>query len=245
MTVIFDFPLNEKVRAYLRIEQLILRCEQELAGEVPVTINFFYHLFDLMELLERSDLKQDLIKDLEAQSVELSKWAMYPGVNLQKVSDLQHTVNGCLQTVRAYAQHVVQLKQDKFLSSIRQRFAMPGGNCCFDLPQLHLWLNQSTESQREDCQRWFGHVEALKTTVTLLLQLMRNSKHFHQVIARNGFFQDSAEGVQLVRVRVAIGGGFYPTLSGSKHRFAIRFMSDYSGATSGAEQDIHFELATC
>jgi len=243
MTVTFDFPLNEKVRSYLRIEQLLLRCEQVLSAEGRVTIEFFQHLFDLMEVLDRADLKQDMVKDLEAQSIELAKWATYPGVNLQKVSDLQQTVSACLQTVRTQAQKLAQLKQEKFLTSIRQRFVIPGGNCCFDLPQLHLWLAQPAEIQRQDCQRWLTHVKALNTTISLLLRLMRNSKHFQHIRARNGFFQASAEAVQLVRVRIANELALYPTLSGNKHRFAIRFLS--ASSESAIEQDIEFELATC
>lgn len=248
MTVIFDFPLNEKVRSYLRIEQLIKRCESALPLEERASVTFFSHLFDLMDVLERSDLKQDMIKDLEAQSTELAKWASYPGVNLQKVSDLQQTVDACMQTVRGHGQQIAQLKQDKFLSSIRQRFGIPGGNCCFDLPQLHMWLAQPQQTQLEYCQRWLENVKMLSKTICLLLQLMRDSKHFQQVVARNGFFQECSECVQLVRIKVASDLGCYPTLSGNKHRFAIRFLSDQNGSNGNngnLEQDIPFELASC
>lgn len=245
MNVTFDFPLNEKLRSYLRVEQLIHRCHQAFPDKNGTSISFFTHLFDLMEVVERSDLKKDLIKDLELQSGELAKWAAHPGVNLQKVSDLQQMVTNCQQTVRGYAQQAAQLKQDRFLASVRQRFGIPGGNCNFDLPQLYMWLAQPHEAQLQDCQRWMEHVRTLNTTICLLLQLMRDSKHFQPVVARNGFFQESAEGVQMVRVRVENGSGLYPTLSGNKHRFAIRFLSERSDSNAPPEQDVPFQLAAC
>ena len=46
------------------------------------------------------------------------------------------------------------LKEDKLLSAIRQRFAIPGGACSFDLPNLHFWLQQPLEQRLAEIAQW-------------------------------------------------------------------------------------------
>jgi cell division protein ZapD len=53
---IYEFPLNEKVRTYLRLEQLFKQLEQgKIASEDWQYINFLSCLFTLLDLSERID----------------------------------------------------------------------------------------------------------------------------------------------------------------------------------------------
>ena len=77
--MIYDFPLNEKSRTYLRLESLFSQIRDNLESEQSwAHIAFFKGLFDLQELLERGDLRADLIKDLERLGQRLSHWASRP-----------------------------------------------------------------------------------------------------------------------------------------------------------------------
>lgn len=46
-------------------------------------------MFDLQELLERGDLRADLIKDLERLGQRLSHWASLPDVDLEQIQRMQ------------------------------------------------------------------------------------------------------------------------------------------------------------
>lgn len=242
--VLYQFPLNESMRTYLRIEQLFQRCihamdyESEQAG-----LSFFNALFDLLELLERTDVRQDLLKDLEAQQKALCRWAESPDANQQAIQQVLQTVQTCATKLKGQVRLANSLKDDKFLGSIRQRFNIPGGNCCFDVPQLYHWLHREPNLRKDEMKYWLTQLDTLRTSIVLLMQLLRDGKPFRASVAKNGFYQDSAEGVQLLRLLCDSDLPVYPTVSGNKHRFTIRFMSTHpDGAASTAS--IPFQLST-
>lgn len=243
--IVYEYPLNEKLRAYLRIETLLNRAQHASVSEHVDGLSLFQALFDLIEVLDRSDLRADILKDLESQEAEVIRWSQHPGVNQDKVMALQQTLSECNQRLRSEPRLANTLKNDRFLSSIRQRFAIPGGNCCFDVPQLHYWLTLPAEIQQRHFEKWMAQLTTLSTAITLLLKLLREASHYQAEVATSGFFQDSAEGIQLVRLRCDEQLACYPTLSGNRHRFAVRFMAFMDGDDRASEQDIHFELARC
>ena len=88
--MIYDFPLNEKSRTYLRLESLFSQIRDNLESDQSwAHIAFFKGLFDLQELLERGDLRADLIKDLERLGQRLSHWASLPDVDLEQIQRMQ------------------------------------------------------------------------------------------------------------------------------------------------------------
>lgn len=242
-SVLYQFPLNESIRTYLRIEQLFQRCtfamdyQSEQAG-----LSFFNALFDLLELLERSDTRQDLIKDLEGQQKSLQRWAESPDVNPQVLSQLQARLQDCIAKLKSQTRLANCLKNDKFLGSIRQRFNIPGGNCCFDVPQLYHWLHRDPELRKDEMTFWLSQLDTLRAPIALLMQLLRDGRPFRPQTARKGFYQESAEGLQLLRILSNADLPVYPTVSGNRHRYTIRFMSTHpDGAASDA--DIPFKLS--
>ena len=63
--VVYEFPLNEKVRNYLRVEHLLgLLSEPKKTCEQHTEIQFFRDFFALLDLVERIDLRTELLLDL-------------------------------------------------------------------------------------------------------------------------------------------------------------------------------------
>ena len=241
-SVVYQFPLNESMRTYLRIEQLFQRCLQAMDYESePAGLSYFNGLFDLLELLERTDVRQDLLKDLELQQKEIERWALYPNIDLVALKQLDETIQQCSIALRSQLRLANCLKDDKFLTSIRQRFSIPGGNCCFDVPQLYHWLHQESTRKRQDMHNWLSQLDVLQTAIGLLMQLLRDGKLFKPLIARSGFYQANAEGLQILRIACDSDLGVFPTVSGNKHRFSIRFLS---ASDCGVTHDVPFKLST-
>ena len=134
-----------------------------------------------------------------------------------------------------------RLKEDRLLGSIRQRFSIPGGLCAFDVPQLHHWLVTPAVGRHQQMQQWLSDINLLMNAISLLLRLWRESGHFSDQVATNGFFQDTAEGAELIRIRLTGSQSCYPTLSGHKNRFALRFLP----TTEQPIGDVSFQLACC
>src|SRR5262245_44699364 len=67
--VIYEQPLSERIRSFLRLEYLFERARHELTGQdVWSSRTAIEALIDIMSLMGRMDLKKDIIKELERHS---------------------------------------------------------------------------------------------------------------------------------------------------------------------------------
>lgn len=245
-TIIYEYPLLERVRTYLRLEHIL----QALQPSIPVDqynyTRYFSALFNIVELCERSDVRTDVQKDLERRKTQLKLWAQHPDVNLQQLQQTQTRVCEALAAIQPMNRVGSSLKQHRLLSTLRQRFAMPGGTCNFDVPQLHYWLHQPQAFRDADTQRWWSELTVLAHGMSLELELMRSQAHFRHVIAKNGLIQESTDPLSLLRIRIPTSVPAYPVISGHKQRFSIRFLR-YEPILGKAslDEDIEIELALC
>ncbi|MBR9906900.1 MAG: cell division protein ZapD [Gammaproteobacteria bacterium] len=245
-TIDYEYPLLERVRTYLRLEHIL----QALQPATPVTqqnyTRYFSALFAILDLCERSDVRTDVQKDLERRKGQLKVWAQHPDVNQEQLQQTIAQVNQALAAIQPLNRVGSSLKQDRLLSAIRQRFAMPGGTCNFDVPQLHYWLNQPQQVRDNDAARWWNELAVLVGGLTLELELMRGQARFEKVTAVNGMLQESTEPLSLLRIRVSADLPAYPVISGHKQRFNIRFLRyEPENARASFDQDIEFGLALC
>ncbi|WP_017443661.1 cell division protein ZapD [Gayadomonas joobiniege] len=245
--LLYEFPLNEKIRTYLRVETLVKRAEAQLAHpDVWAKMDFLNALFALLDVVERGDLKSDLLKDLEKHEKQLVLWSQHPGIDN---TALQATLTQLVDMSSHLANSAKlgqSLRDDRFLSPIKQRFAIPGGNCCFDLPNLHQWLHQNNDITSQDQQKWLKKLEPLKNAVILNLKMLREKSNFETVAAVAGAYQKSVDSVELLRLKLPLNCIYYPTVSGHKSRFSIRFMQpDEQQGKSSCEDTLNFELAIC
>ncbi|MCF2948676.1 cell division protein ZapD [Paraglaciecola aquimarina] len=246
---IYEFPLNEKVRTYLRLEQLFKQLEQgKKATEDWQYINFLDSLFTLLDLLERLDLRNDVLKDIELHEKNLVIWSQHPNIDNDALQNALQKILRLREALKGTKKIGSELKDDRFLSSIRQRFAIPGGTCGFDLPNLHYWLQQPIESKQQTISVWLQEVLAIQQAMEMTLSFLRERGRFSQVEAEKGFYQGIAEdNNELIRVLSPIDQGYYPILSGNKYRYAIRFTlftPTISGST-GVDSSVTFSLASC
>ncbi|MCU4674353.1 cell division protein ZapD [Catenovulum sp. 2E275] len=245
--ILYEFPLNEKIRTYLRIENLLARLTHQLGDTTPwASLDFLSALFAILDIIERGDLKSDLLKDLEKHEKQLVAWSQHPSINNSALQDLLQTIvqlSGKLTTTNKLGQ---KLRDDKFLASLKQRFSIPGGSCCFDLPHLHQWQHQDSDIIVADQQRWLSELEILKTIIELDLKMIRERGQFHSYSAENGLYTDTVENVELLQIKVPSDSAYYPTVSGHKHRFSIRFMeNNQEQVKSACLQSVRFLLSAC
>ncbi|WP_440905819.1 cell division protein ZapD [Catenovulum sp. SX2] len=245
--ILYEFPLNEKIRTYLRIEHLLNRLDHQCGhGEQWAILDFFSALFAILDIIERGDLKSDLLKDLEKHEKQLVAWAQHPSVNNDALQQLLSSVVEMSSRLMSSNKLGQSLRDDKFLSSIKQRFSIPGGSCCFDLPHMHQWLNQSIDTIQQNQQAWLNELDILQTVIELDLRMVREKANFANCQAEAGLYQDTVENVELLRIKLPTDSPYYPTVSGHKNRFAIRFMqNDRQQNKSACQHALKFSLATC
>lgn len=246
LTIIYEYPLNERVRTYLRLEHLLSVLRPQSPVHASNYTRYFNALFAILDLCERSDVRTDVQKDLDRRKLQLKAWAQHPDVNQQQLTQTSDRVQQAWAAIQPISRVGSSLKQDRLLSVIRQRFAMPGGTCNFDLPQLHYWLHLPQAQRDADCQRWWREFAILFSGLLLELELLRGQTGFKSVIAPAGLIQESTEPLSLLRLKVAKDLPAYPVISGHKQRFNIRFLRyEPVDGRASYDGDVHLQLALC
>ncbi len=243
--ILFEHPLNEKMRTWLRIEFLLQQLESQCSlDNIATALTFFRTTSDLIDVLERGEVRTDLLKELERQQQKLQQWADMPGVDMALIDSLRSKLKKH-STVLMSAPRIGQLlKEDRLINVVRQRLSIPGGCCSFDLPVLHTWLHQPQEQCNQHISRLLASLAPLNQSLTIILNLIRQSSPLREQISLNGFFQDNAESADLLRLRLPLDLQLYPQVSGHKTRYAIRFLPlDSENGTVPAR--LSFELACC
>ncbi|KZE31507.1 cell division protein ZapD [Crenobacter luteus] len=247
----FEFPVNERTRSLLRLEQLYRRLAFFIDGEHP----FEHHsalltMFELMETASRADLKADLLQELERQKQLLESLQDSPAVETSALDalldEIEATTARLLELTGKFGQH---LRENEWLMAVKQRAGIPGGTCQFDLPSYFLWQQRPAEVRRADLSRWAAPLMPTAEASRILLKILRDSGKTHHYLARRGMFQQMSGGkvVQLIRVAFDEALGVLPELSANKYALNIRFVSAVTGEVRPrqTDADVEFDLTFC
>ena len=247
--VVYEFPLNEKVRNYLRVEHLFTALNQpDKICEQHTEIQFFRDYFTLLELIERIDLRTQLLRDLSSYKVMLTAWKCYSNIDEQHIEGQLDLVNTIFTKLKDSKRVGQELKSDRFLTAIRHRFSIPGATCCFDLPNLHFWLSLDTNIKQLNFNQWLTPLSVLKDAVDTTMQFIRGRSALSEISVPNGFYQGITDNkVELIRVETAKDTQFYPILIGNKYRYAVRFMkfTQQDNISATVDETVTFLMASC
>jgi cell division protein ZapD len=242
---VFEYPLNEKMRLWLRLESIL----QHLFNHTPLVghsqlLFFLQMLSSLLDILERHDSRSELLKTLEIQQQKLSQWANLPGVDMPRLSQLQQQLTSCRGELLAASRLGQALREDPLLSAVRQRLITPGNGYSFDLPMLHCWLHQPPEGHQHQVTAWLATLQPLQRALKLYMSLLRQTVPFRQQQATQGFYKNKTEVGILLRLQLERQQNLYPQISAHKNCFAISFFPA-PGNTEKIPEQLSFGLACC
>ncbi|MDJ0939848.1 MAG: cell division protein ZapD [Woeseiaceae bacterium] len=248
----YEQPLSERMRTFMRLEflyqQMLYNCEHETDWATRATIST---LLEVLAILSRGDVRSEVHKELDQQLATLERFQSQPGVDGGRLETLVKTLSDSRDQVAGIGTGYLQpLKDSEFLSAIKHRSAIPGGTCEFDLPEYSHWLRQSYSRRQKDLGNWIGAIRPLCDGVTEVLWLIRESSEPINKLAINGMYQHSMQKdthCRLLRVSIADDSSLFPEISGSQHRFTVRFL-EWSSIDSRAVQtghDVPFLLSIC
>src|SRR4030065_5748 len=81
LLIVYEYPLRERIRTLLRLEDLFERARHFLPGENPLEHHItLLTLFEIMEVASRADLKSDLLQELERQKQVLLAFRNNPDI---------------------------------------------------------------------------------------------------------------------------------------------------------------------
>lgn len=250
--IIYEQPLNERTRNFMRLEFLFGQAAHFLRGTNQwESRSALASLLEILAIFERSDLKTETIKELERHRAALDQLKRNPQVDHLRLDVITRELDQYAERLHKFQGPIIAgLKTNEFLNSIQQRGAIPGGTCDFDLPAYHFWLQQPAEKRVRELSGWLGYFEDIASAIQLVLRLIRDSTDLKPVVAEQGFYQlgmDANHPCQLVRVSVNRDLPCFAEISGGRHRFTIRFMqyADAYGNTHQVTRNISFDIGCC
>jgi cell division protein ZapD len=249
--ILYEYPLHERIRTYLRLEHLFLRLHQLLTRIDALDHHFaLVTLFEIMEVAARSDLKSDLLKDLDRQKHTLDAYRGNPAIAVSVLDQVVGQIDLCHAALTNQAGKAGQsLTENDWLMSIRSRIGIPGGTCEFDLPSYYAWQHKSGVSRQAQLLEWVQSVTPLADAVQLLLKLLRDSGAPQKVIANGGQFQQNlpqGRSFLLLRVALQVAHQLVPEISGNRLMVSVRLLRNGDdNRTQPSTDDVAFELALC
>jgi len=245
----YEFPLSERLRNLLRLEELFARMalfgKREAAADHHVALTA---IFDVLAMSGRGDLKSELLQELDRQRNVLMSFRDNPAVaadRLEQTIDVLQRARHNLSTLAGKPGQA--LLEHEWLMSVRARASVPGGACPFDLPSYHAWQQKSPEQRLEDMQLWCGHLRPLEAALQVTLGLLRETGQGQQVTASNGTYQVQLTGrsFQLVRVLPADPQAI-PEMSANQYLMWLRFTrQEGSAKPRPIDRDVVFTLELC
>ena len=246
----YEYPLSERIRTLLRLENLYERAQYFTAKTDPQEHHVaLLCLFEILEVAGRADLKSDLLQELERQKQALEALRGNPEIS-QKALDgilleIDRTSSKLFQMSGKIGQ---ELRENEWLMSIKQRTNIPGGVCEFDLPSYHYWLNQGTVQRRHDLENWLAPFLPIRDGLAIVLRLLRESGKVSAQTAVQGVYQQMMAGriAQMLRIRLHPEYHCVPEISANKYALNIRFTTQEGGQRPKIiESNIEFDLTFC
>jgi len=248
--ILYEYPFNERIRTYLRLEHLFRRLGELIPRSHPLDHHYaLATIFEVMDVAARADLKSDVLKDLERQKQVLIGYRGNPSISERVLDEVIGQLEGCFGAVNGTPGKAGQpLTENEWLMSIRSRAGIPGGTCEFDLPGYYAWQHHPAEARRADLERWAGTLAPLAESIHLLLRLLRDSGMPQKVIATGGQLQQNlpqGRTFQLLRLRIDPALGLVPEISGNRLIVSVRLMRQEGDRLQASSENTPFELTLC
>jgi len=249
--ILYEYPFNERIRTYLRLEQLFRRLAELIPRTHPLDHHFAIQtIFEVMDVASRADMKTDVLKDIDRHKQQLGGYRGNPAISEQALDAVIAQLDDCFTHLSGSSGKTGQaLTENDWLMGIRSRIGIPGGTCEFDLPAYYAWQHLPAQRRQADLQTWMQTLAPLADSIVLLLQLLRDSGTPQKVVAPVGQFQQNlpqGRTFQLLRLRIDPGLDLVPEISGNRLMMSVRLMRQGDDQRLHAvAEDAAFELTLC
>lgn len=249
--ILYEYPFNERIRTYLRLEHLFKRLSELMQRDHPLDHHYaIQSIFEIMDVASRADMKSDVLKDIDKHKLQLNGYRGNPAISEQALDQAIGQLDQCFANLNAMNGKTGQsLTDNDWLMSIRSRIGIPGGTCEFDLPAYYDWQQRSSPERQGDLQSWAATLVPLAEAIVLLLKMLRDSGSAQKVMAPGGQFQQTlpqGRTFQLLRLRIDPSTGWIPEISGNRLMVSVRLMRRGDDERlHPIQEDGSFELTLC
>lgn len=247
----YDYPFNERIRTLLRVEDLFAK----VLYNAKAGHEYHHHcalltLLQILDVVDRADLKSDLLQELERQKTAMRLLVGNPAIEADALESTLSDIEIAVKELRAETSKFGQtLRANEWLMSIKQRAGILGGVCEFDVPSYHYWLGLGEDRRKSDLDAWIRPLIPMQQAIIIILRILRGSGATSKLIATNGAYQQmlgGAKPAQMLKIELADSLTCFPEVSANKYAINIRFNTlDCTQKPQKHEEDVPFLLTLC
>ena len=243
---LYEEPVQEKIRKFIKIEFLLNKIYY-FKGKDDKSENYIalLALCELYEILSRSDIKSELIREIETQNSYFQSIKEMPQADSSKLNSVLEKQNILLKLIYSNeVNYLDHLGRDILFKTILK-------NCFTQLQpaSIDFWLSRDILIRETQIDLWLEPLIFIKRSIDFILEVVRKSGRFEDRMAEKGFFiekLDPKKNVLLVRVTLTSDLYYYPQISVGKQRLTIMFMTkDDKNNLVPYQEDLSFILTTC
>lgn len=249
---LYEYPLNERIRSLMRLEgcfqQIKYFSDRSSTWDTQACLN---GLIEIIGILDRHDIRSEIAKESERHITTLNNLSDTPAVNHEKLQNILEQLESCLRSINQMNGRITKkLQKDDLLNSIKHKICNTQQINVFDVPGYYYWLNLPVQTRQERINSWLQEIQAIEQSVNLLLYLNRNSSTFEAQQAEMGFFQrplNNQQTCQMIRIEIDQTAGYFPEVSGNKHRVSVRFLEFGEGTERPRQvsENLDFHISFC
>ena len=248
---IYELPLNERLRTFMRVEFLYKRLKYTLENEDTWAIRSSVNtLLEIYSILSRTDVRREVLFDLDRYIYQMTKYQGSSLVNEEKAEEINLKLESLKNDVdKVGTGYLSQIRDIEFVGSLLHRHTLPGGRAEFDMPKYKFWLDSGLTRTRRDLREWVGVIQPVCDSIDQILWLLRESSEAIATVAINGLYNHQIErNSQISMVRIFLSkNNVFPEISGGKHLISIRFLNwaKTEEKTTQENKNIRFKISLC
>ncbi len=247
----YEFPFNERIRTLLRIEDIFSKILLNVeAGNQHNHHSALISLLQMLDIIDRADLKMDLVQELDRQRLAMQSLRGNPTIAEAMLDNILKEIGACSTALRSDNAKLGQhLRENEWLMSVKQRTSILGGVCQFDLPSYHHWLNLDQVSRARDFESWLVHLMPMYNAIITILRILRGSGIATKHHIDNGSYQQmlgGAKPAQMLRIEMSDDCPCFPEVSANKYAINVRFFAlDFVQKPKQCDHEIDFSMTLC
>jgi len=245
-TVVYEEPVQERIRKFLRIESLFNNITyfqgSESIIEIYTAMNYFSELY---EILSRSDIKSELIREIETHYTIFKKAKDHPDANTSKVNSILEKQEILLKDLYTVKTNFLDIYERDELFKI----IIKNTGSTVQPSTIGFWLSRDSHFRSNQIKLWVEPLEFIKKSINFVLEIIRQSATYTDAFAEKGFYlqkMDLQKKIYLIRITLTTDHYYFPQISVGKQRLTIMFMTkNDKNKFIPYQEDITFGLSKC
>ena len=248
---IYELPLNERLRTFMRIEFLYSRLKYFTSNldDNWQTRTVIHTLLEIYSILSRTDVRREVLADLDRYIMQMQRFQSAPDADNNMVNDVLEDLDSIKnQVVDIGTDYLLKLREDEFIASLLHRHTLPGGKAEFDMPKYKFFLESDKKNVVSQINSWIDIIRPICEGIDKLMWIIRESNEPIATVAVGGQYNHQIERrtqISLVRI-ITNDANIYPEISGGRHLIAVRFFNqNKDGIYLQFEDNVEFKISLC